>query len=136
MPTTRRRSGATRQTRPPIPPTPLESRIEQEVTSRVKRRLGLAEEDGVPTEVQALVAAAVREVAENAIANTVIREVETVADLPLLREAEYLAAKKRALQAAGFSSEDAMRILVAEVEGGASFPDEHKHRLGRRFSPI
>jgi len=33
----------------------------------------------------------------------------------LLTEAEYLAAKKKALQAAGFSSDEAMRILVAEV---------------------
>jgi hypothetical protein len=40
--------------------------------------------------------------------------------VPLLHEAEYLAAKKKALQATGFLSEEAMRILVAEVAGGGS----------------
>jgi hypothetical protein len=118
MPTNRRRSGATKQARPVTPEaTPFESRIKQEVTRRVKRRLGLAEKDGIPTEVQAVVDAASRAVAESSIEKTVIQELERVADLPLLREAEYLAAKKRALQAAGFSNEDAMRILVAEVGG-------------------
>ena len=44
----------------------------------------------------------------------------TASDRPLLQEAEYLAAKKKALQAAGFSSEEAMRLLVAEVAGTGS----------------
>jgi hypothetical protein len=121
--------------------TPLESQIRDEVIVRVKRRLGLAERDRVPVEVQALVDSAAREVAESSIALAVMREVAGAAerlarrsaheagpeaaavadfsDLPLLREAEYLAAKKKALQAAGFSSDDAMRILVAEVTGGS-----------------
>jgi hypothetical protein len=107
----------------------------------MKHRLGLAESERVPAEVQDLVDSAAREVAESSVAIAVIREVETVAkrlarssldgsggsqsvtpfsDLPLLQEAEYLAAKKKALQAAGFSSEEAMRILVAEVGGKGS----------------
>jgi hypothetical protein len=36
-------------------------------------------------------------------------------DLPLLEEAENLAANKKALEAAGFSTEEAMRILIAEI---------------------
>jgi hypothetical protein len=132
MSANRRRRGAAKPTRPAPPETtPLESRIRQEVTSRVKQRLGLADQDGVPTEVQAFVDAAAREVAESSIANTVIEEVDNVANQPLLREAEYLAAKKRALQAAGFSSDDAMRLLVAEVEGGATSSTDNR-RLGVR----
>jgi hypothetical protein len=92
----------------------------------------LAEQDGVPTEVQAFVDAAAREVAESSIANTVIEEVDNDANQPLLREPEYLAAKKRALQAAGFSSDDAMRLLVAEVEGGGTSSNDSR-RLGGRL---
>jgi hypothetical protein len=106
----------------------------------MKQRLGLTESERVPAEIQGLVDSAAREVAESSVAIAVIREVETVAkrlargsldgntpqamttfsDLPLLQEAEHLAAKKKALQAAGFSSEEAMRILVAEVSGKGS----------------
>jgi hypothetical protein len=38
---------------------------------------------------------------------------------PLLEKARGLAAEKHALEAAGFSSEDAMRILVAEIATGS-----------------
>src|SRR6266566_444819 len=37
---------------------------------------------------------------------------------PLLVEASHLADKKNALEAAGFSSEEAMRILVAQIAAG------------------
>jgi uncharacterized protein with von Willebrand factor type A (vWA) domain len=120
--------------------TPLENRIKEEVTVGVKRRLGLDDSDRVPAAVQGVVDSAAREVAESSMAISVIREVEDVtkrlgrssfsdaaaeaitsfSDLALLQEAEYLAAKKKALQAVGFSSDDAMRILVAEVSAGSS----------------
>lgn len=121
--------------------TPLESRLKQEITLAMKRRLGLDERDQVPAEIQGLVDSAAREVAEGSMATSVMHEVENVARRlgrgwprdevaegvmdsseldSLLREAEYLAAKKKALQAAGFSSEEAMRILVADVGAGRS----------------
>jgi hypothetical protein len=37
-----------------------------------------------------------------------------------LQDAEKLAAKSKALQGAGFSREEAMRLLVAEISAGAS----------------
>jgi hypothetical protein len=141
MSASRRRRATSPRTDPVVAPpraAPLENRIKQEVTAGMKQRLGLAETERVPAEVQGLVDSAAREVAESSVAIAVIREVETVAkrlargsldgtgsqqtvttfsDLPLLQEAEHLAAKKKALQAAGFSSEEAMRILVAEVSG-------------------
>jgi hypothetical protein len=106
----------------------------------MKRRLGLDERQNVPDEIQGVVDSVARELAESSISNAVIQEVGVVAkrlssstggvsgqalrgtpvaDLPLLQEAEYLAAKKKALQATGFSSEEAMRLLVAEVAGRA-----------------
>jgi hypothetical protein len=119
--------------------TPLENRIKQEVKVGIKRRLGLGEGDRLPAGVQGLVDSAAHEVAESSLAISVLREVETVAkrmsrsrdrrdgteavsshsEMGLLAEAEYLAAKKKALQAAGFSSDEAMRILVAEVSAGS-----------------
>jgi hypothetical protein len=122
----------------PSSATPLEKQLKREVTAAMKQRLGLAENENVPAKIQEIVDSAAREIAESSIANAVIQEVESVArrlgrnpehvrngaravrtsDLPLLQEAEYLAAKKKALQATGFSSEEAMRILVAEVSGG------------------
>jgi hypothetical protein len=140
MTASRRSKAPARQIQPAASRTemPLESRIKHEVTTRLRRRLGLRDQERVPAEVQALVDSAAREVAESSIAATVIQEVETAtrrlrqssteaiepatsfSDLPLLHEAEHLAAKKKALQAAGFSSDDAMRILVAEVGGGSS----------------
>ena len=107
----------------------------------MKQRLGLTESEKVPAEIQGIVDSAAREIAESSISNAVIQEVEhaakgkgpavvgtgggvlagaTASDRPLLQEAEYLAAKKKALQAAGFSSEEAMRLLVAEVAGTGS----------------
>jgi len=115
--------------------TPLETQIKREVKVGIKRRLGLGEGDRLPDGVQGLVDSAAHEVAESSLAINVLREVEAVtkrigrtwddragaagvmshSEIGLLAEAEYLAAKKKALQAAGFSSEQAMRILVAEV---------------------
>jgi len=115
--------------------TPLETRIKREVKVGIKRRLGLSEGDRLPDGVQGFVDSAAREVAESSLAISVLREVEAVtkrmdrsrddrhgtaavtsySEMGLLTEAEYLAAKKKALQAAGFSSDEAMRILVAEV---------------------
>jgi hypothetical protein len=112
--------------------TPLETRIKGEVKVGVRRRLGLSDGDRLPAGVQGLVDAAAHEVAESSLALSVLREVEDVAkrigsrregteafasqsEMGLLAEAQYLAAKKKALQAAGFSSDEAMRILVAEV---------------------
>jgi hypothetical protein len=46
--------------------------------------------------------------------------VGTLPEVAVLREAERLAAKKKALRIAGFSNEEAMRLLVAEVAGLAS----------------
>jgi hypothetical protein len=107
----------------------------------MKQRLGLAENEAVPAEIQEIVDSAAREIAESTVATAVIREVENVAkrlrptsvtasggaqvvtpasDLPLLEEAKYLATRKKALEAMGFSSEEAMRIIVSEVAGGGS----------------
>jgi hypothetical protein len=118
--------------------TPLENRIKQEVKVGIKRRLGLGDGDRLPAGVQGLVDSAAHEVAESSLAMSVLREVEAVArrmgqiedrrdgsaavarhsKMGLLAEAEYLAGKKKALQAAGFSSDEAMRILIAEVSAG------------------
>ena len=115
--------------------TPLETQIKGEVKVGVRRRLGLSDGDRLPAGVQGLVDAAAHEVAESSLALSVLREVEDVttrmgrsgdrrdgteaflrhSEMGLLAEAQYLAAKKKALQAAGFSSDEAMRILVAEV---------------------
>jgi hypothetical protein len=95
----------------------------------MRRRLGLEESDKVPADVQGLVDSAVREVAESAMATGVMRELEnatrradtradTSPDIEILVEAEYLAVKKKALQAAGFSNDEAMQLLVAEVTAG------------------
>jgi hypothetical protein len=120
--------------------TPLENRLKQEITVAMKRRLGLNERDKVPAEIQGLVDSAAREVAESSMASSVMQEVENVtrrlgrswpedqvaeavtsfSELEVLQEAEYLAAKKKALQAAGFSSDEAMRILVAGVTARSS----------------
>jgi hypothetical protein len=132
-----RRRGAARKPRAAISAraTPLETRIKREVKVGIKRRLGLGEGDRLPDGVQGLVDSAAHEVAESSLAISVLREVEDVtkrmgrsrdhrdgtaavtshSELGLLAEAEYLAAKKKALQAAGFSTDEAMRILVAEV---------------------
>jgi hypothetical protein len=120
--------------------TPLENRLKQEITVAMKQRLGLDERDKVPAKIQGLVDSAAREVAESSMASSVMQEVENVtrrlarswpddqvaeavtnfSELELLEEAEYLAAKKKALQAAGFSGDEAMRILVAGVTAGSS----------------
>jgi hypothetical protein len=140
MPTNRRQGAATKpRAAVSVTATPLENRIKQEVTVGIKRRLGLREGEKVPAGVQGLVNSAAHEVAESSIATSVLREVEEVAkrlgrswdrdgteavtsfsDMALLAEAEYLATKRKALQAAGFSSDEAMRILVAEVGAGGS----------------
>ena len=120
---------------------PLENRIKKEVTTGMKQRLGLTESETIPAAIQDLVDSAARDAAKNAVEIAVIREVEdvttrlargapgnsggsrsptTFSDVSLLQDAEQLAAKKKALEGAGFSNEEAMRILIAEVAGGQS----------------
>ncbi len=120
---------------------PLENRIKEEVTAGMKQRLGLPESEKIPAPIQDLIDSAARGAAENAVEIAVIREVEdvttrlargspersgrsksptTFSDVSLLQDAEQLAAKKKALEGAGFSNEQAMRILIAEVAGGHS----------------
>jgi hypothetical protein len=108
----------------------------------MKQRLGLPQGEKIPAPVQNLVDSAARDAAENTIEIAVIREIEkattrlaratpsassqsptTASDVSLLQDAEELAARKKALEAAGFSGDEAMRILIAEVTAG--------HRLTR-----
>ena len=105
----------------------------------MKQRLGLPQSVKIPAPIQDLVDSAARHVAENAVEIAVIREVEdvttrlargwvdpsgskifptTLADVSLVQDAEQLAARKKALEAAGFSSEEAMQLLIAEAAGG------------------
>jgi hypothetical protein len=138
----RRRKTASRQVTlaAPAPAAgPLETRIKEEVTAGMKQRLGLPDRERIPAPIQELVDSAARDAAKNAIELAVIREVEDAttrlarvsperygrsqsptnpSDVSLLHDAEQLAAKKKALEAAGFSRDEAMRILVAEVTGG------------------
>jgi hypothetical protein len=136
MPGSRKGKAPTANRAAPDEPTatPLEKHIKDELTSGVRRRLGLADCEATPTEIQRLVDSAAREVAASAHTTAVVWEVANLrspngsignieskpADPTVLREAERLAAKKQALQLAGFSSDEAMRILVAEVTGRAS----------------
>jgi hypothetical protein len=86
----------------------------------MKRRLGLDERDQVPAEIHEVENVA-RRLGRGWPRDEVAEGVMDSSELDgLLREAEYLAAKKKALQAAGFSSEEAMRILVADVGAGRS----------------
>jgi hypothetical protein len=130
----RKRGVSANQVAPEEPTTPLEKRINDELTTGVRRRLALAEREAVPAEIQRLVDSAAREVAAGSLATAIVREVTNLrslngsignvdskpADAAVLREAERLAGKKQALRLAGFSSDEAMRILVAEVTGRAS----------------
>lgn len=140
MSASRRRKTASRQVALAAPAAtagPLENRIKEEVTAGMKQRLGLSESETIPAPIQDLVDAAARDAAENAVEIAVIREVEDVttrlargspgtrsksptnlSDVSLLQDAEELAAKKKALEAAGFSSDEALRILIAEIAGG------------------
>lgn len=140
MSASRRRKTASRQVALAAPAAaagPLENRIKEEVTAGMKQRLGLSEGETIPAPIQDLVDAAARDAAENAVEIAVIREVEDVttrlargspgtrsksptnlSDVSLLQDAEELAAKKKALEAAGFSSDEALRILIAEIAGG------------------
>jgi hypothetical protein len=144
MSANRRRKTASKHvvsTAPAATAGPLESRIKEEVTAGMKQRLGLPESVKIPAPIQELVDSAARDAAENAVEIAVIREVEdvttrlargspersggsksptTFSDVSLLQHAEQLAAKKKALEGAGFSNEEAMRILIAEVAGGHS----------------
>lgn len=114
---------------------PLQKLIRDEVTMRIRERLRLGSGEPIPEAIQELVDAATRDVTENAVEIAVIREVEEAArylrgsessgvittrpDLGTLQTAENLAVKVKALQAAGFSRDEAMRILVAEISAGA-----------------
>jgi hypothetical protein len=144
MSANRRRKTASRQVglAPPAARAgPLENRIKKDVTTGMKQRLGLTESETIPAAIQDLVDSAARDAAKNAVEIAVIREVEdvttrlargapgnsggsksptTFSDVSLLQDAEQLAAKKKALEGAGFSNEEAMRILIAEVAGGHS----------------
>ncbi len=144
MSANRRRKTASRQVSPASPAPragPLENRIKKEVTTGMKQRLGLTQSETIPAAIQDLVDSAARDAAKNAVEIAVIREVEdvttrlargapgnsggsksptTFSDVSLLQDAEQLAAKKKALEGAGFSNEEAMRILIAEVAGGHS----------------
>ena len=102
----------------------------------VKQQLGLGENELVPAHIQGLVDSAAHEVVENSAATAVVREVTRLrtrslggsagadparasSDLVFLQEAERLAAKRKALRVAGFSNDEAMRLLVAELAGRA-----------------
>jgi hypothetical protein len=138
---TRTRKAPSRRPATVSPPTagPLEKQINHQVSAKIRTRLRLHERDAIPEAIQSLVDAAARNVAVNAVEIAVIREVDEVArhlarvssssdsevfttspDFVLLQDAEKLAAKSKALQGAGFSREEAMRLLVAEISAGAS----------------
>ena len=91
---------------------------------------------------QEVLDAAVHELAENAVATAIFQEVAKLgpralsvnsgsgsagvrSDQALLHDAERLAAKRKALRIAGFSNDEAMRLLVAEVNGLAA--QQHPH---------
>jgi hypothetical protein len=116
---------------------PLENDVRKQLSAAVKQRLGLREGEQVPAEIQGLVDSAAREVAGGAVESTLVQEVARLrpvtlsgdarseqrrgaSDPVLLQEAARLAAKKKALQVAGFSNDEAMRLLVAELTGVAS----------------
>lgn len=116
---------------------PLENDVRKQLSAAVKQRLGLREGEQVPAEIQGLVDSAAREVAGGAVESTLVQEVARLrpvtlsgdarseqrrgaSDPVLLQEAARLAAKRKALQVAGFSNDEAMRLLVAEVTGMAS----------------
>ena len=116
---------------------PLENDVREQLSAAVKQRLGLREGEQVPAEIQGLVDSAAREVAGGAVESTLVQEVARLRPVALsgdarsaprrgvsypalLQEAAHLAAKKKALQVAGFSSDEAMRLLVAELTGLAS----------------
>jgi hypothetical protein len=140
MPTRTRKAPSRRPaTVSPAVAGPLEKQINHQVSAKIRTRLRLHERDPIPEAIQSLVDAAARNVAENAVEIAVIREVDEVAghlarvssrsdsevvttspDFKLLQDAEKLAAKSKALQGAGFSRDEAMRLLVAEISAGAS----------------
>jgi hypothetical protein len=116
---------------------PLENDVRKQLSAAVKQRLGLRDGEQVPAEIQGLVDSAAHEVAGGAVESTLVQEVARLrpvtlsgdarseqrrgaSDPVLLQEAARLAAKKKALQVAGFSNDEAMRLLVAELTGVAS----------------
>jgi hypothetical protein len=116
---------------------PLERQVRDELAAGVRRRLGLGARETIPTDVQELVDAAAHELAENSVATVIFREVTKLAPQPLsahsgssavgipsdqelLHDAERLAARRKALRIAGFTDDEAMRLLVAEVVGLAA----------------
>jgi hypothetical protein len=116
---------------------PLESRVKEELAVGVKQELGLGEDELIPAHIQGLVDSAAHEVVENSASTALVREVKKLRtpslggsagidparasrDRLFLQEAERLAAKRKALRVAGFSNEEAMRLLVAEITGRAS----------------
>ena len=130
----------------------------------MKQRLGLLQGEKIPAPVQNIVDSAARDAAENTIEIAVIREVErattrlaratpsassqsptTLSDVSLLQDAEDLAARKKALEAAGFSRDEACesssprsllgtgRRGVHSSEGGLARSPE---RSARRPTPL
>jgi hypothetical protein len=124
---------------------PLVQRITREATVQMRTRLGLAERARLPDGIKHLIDAAARDIVESALEAAVAREVTGTAErmarrspeesnlslleeglsirpshfsAPLLAKAKALTAEKNALEAAGFSSEEAMQILVAEIAAG------------------
>ena len=138
---------------PAAPPRPsvrvpvIEKAIKQAVTTRMRQRLGIAANKPLPSEVDALVAAAAATAAQNALDLSLTRDMDEAStdvarggvldrfdvkvDLAgqaldhiagsgdvqkiLKRRADMLAAKKKALETVGFSPQEAMDILLADI---------------------
>jgi hypothetical protein len=133
MPATRTRKPASRPVAATAPSTdgPLEDLVRRALTERMRRRLRLNEGDAIPEGIENVLNAAARDAAKSAVELGVMRDLHEVVysvaradaimtadELALLKAAEELAVKRKALEAASFSREEAMQILVAEVSAG------------------
>jgi hypothetical protein len=134
MPATRTRKPAPRRVAAIAPSTDgrVEDLVRKALTERMTRRLRLNEGDAIPEGIQNVLDAAARDAAKSTVELGVMRDLQEVVysvartdafmtrdELALLKAAEELAVKGKALEAAGFSREEAMQILVAEVSGGS-----------------
>jgi hypothetical protein len=128
---------------------PEERRVRERLSAGVKRRLGLKQNDETPADVEKLIEDAAHEIVGSSMATAVVREATklstpsthhtsgsgqaaSAADAAMLHDAERLAARKKALRIAGFSNEEAMRLLVAEVAAGVAAQVQHLERDGPR----
>jgi hypothetical protein len=133
MPAARSRKPASSRLAAVAPSTagPLENLVREALTERMRRRLHLNEHDEIPEGIQNLLNTAAKDAADSAVEIGLMGELQevvsyvarvhatmTVSELALLKAAEELAVKKKALEAAGFSRAEAMQILVAEVSAG------------------